>query len=117
MAAPKRLPMQALCLCLCLCLCLWVDPAAGAVPRIVARGNGVYVDGAPFLPAGYCNHAHMTAGGGGSHDRSYDQEVVNGFNSIFTYRGLPGTWPAHRVLTLPCSTTAPAWLRSCHLNL
>ena len=27
--------------------------ANARVPRIVARGNGVYIDGVAFLPAGY----------------------------------------------------------------
>ena len=62
--------------------------AARHVPTIAARNGGLYVDGQPFAPAGYCNHAHLQGQGRGS--RSYEIEVTEGFNSIFTYRGLPG---------------------------
>ena len=46
----------------------------------------MYIDGAPFCPVGYCNHAHAQGGQG----RSYDTEAAEGFSSIFIYRGLPG---------------------------
>jgi hypothetical protein len=67
-------------------------PSGGAaalpphVPSITTRRNGVFIDGAPYCPVGYCNHAHAQGGG----DRSFDTEAAEGFTSIFIYRGLPG---------------------------
>ena len=59
------------------------------VPEIVSRNGGIYVDGQPFAPVGYTSHAHLQ--GPSPHgSRSYEIEVTEGFNSIFTYRGLPG---------------------------
>lgn len=59
------------------------------VPAIVARNGGIYVDGQPYAPVGYTNHAHLS-GPSRLGSRSYEIEVTEGFNSIFTYRGLPG---------------------------
>ena len=58
------------------------------VPSIKAQNGGVFVDGNPFVPAGFINHAHLR--GPGTSTRSYEREVVEGFNTIFTYRGIPG---------------------------
>ena len=43
------------------CLVLTAGNIPHGTPQITAKGNGVYIDGAPFLPMGYCNHAHMQA--------------------------------------------------------
>lgn len=72
--------------CVALLPLLQLASPAPHVPSITTRGNGVYIDGAPYSPAGYCNHAHAQGGTA----RSYDTEAAEGFNSIFIYRGLPG---------------------------
>ena len=95
---------------------------ARAAPTIAARGNGVYVDGAPYFPVGYCNHAHLQAGG----HRSYDEEVRNGFTSIFTCAHWAWrAWPPARcphgpgsrtciLVAVPCRWTTHAKRTSIH---
>ena len=59
------------------------------VPKITVANGGILVDGQPFSPNGYTNHAHLR-GPANNGSRSYESEVVEGFNAVFTYRGLPG---------------------------
>ena len=63
--------------------------AAPHIPTIVAKNGGLFIDGQPFSPNGYCNHAHLT-GHSRNGSRSYEIEVSEGMNTVFTYRGLPG---------------------------
>ena len=71
---------------LCVLLACAADAPPPHVPSITTSSRGVFVDGAPYAPVGYCNHAHLLGGKG----RSYDIEAAEGFSSIFIYRGLPG---------------------------
>ena len=47
------------------------------VPTIEAKNGGLFVDGQPFLPSGFANHAHLK-GRSTEGSRSYETEVGEG---------------------------------------
>ena len=84
-------------------LAVWISHCQAGIgiphrPQIVAKNGGIFIDGQPFAPNGYCSHAHLQGGGGAAaaaaggrgdraHTRSYEIEVTEGLNAVFAYRG------------------------------
>ena len=45
------------------------------IPKIEAKFGGLFIDGQPFSPNGYCTHGHLTGSLGNHKTRSYEIEV------------------------------------------